>query len=223
MTISWYGHACVKIVVKTRQEVTIVIDPFERSAVGLGAPRGKTDVIATSFHHSAHSVDGAPEGVFLIKGPGEYETKGVFIHGIVGWHDAKKTKPVTLYRIEAEGMALAHLGSCGQSELTNEQLDGLGDIDIVCAPVGGDYAIGKEKFESLDAESAQRVVNQIEPRIVIPMVFSVPGLSFEVGGAEKFLKVMGAGKLEELDKISIKKKDVNPEGTKVALLKAGNG
>lgn len=222
MTISWYGHACVKIVAKAAQEVTLIIDPFEHSAVGLNAPRGKTDVVASSFYQNpAHFQENVSEGAFLVKGPGEYETKGVFMRGILGWHDAKKTKPVTLYRVEAEGISLAHLGSCGQTELTDEQLDALGDIDIVLVPVGGDYSIGKEKLESLDAEGAQRIVNQIEPRIVIPTVFAVPGLAFELAGVEKFLKAMGAGKPEELDKVSIKKKDLNPEGTKVIVLKAG--
>lgn len=221
MTISWYGHACIKIITKGVSDVAIVIDPFDRSSVGLNAPRGKVDVVATSFHHPAHNAQNAHEGVFFVKGPGEYETKGIFIHGILGWHDAKKTIPVTLYRIEAEGMVIAHIGSCGQSELTAEQLDAMGDVDVLCIPVGGNYTIGKEKFESFDAEGAQRTINQIEPRIVIPIGYAIRGLSIDVGGPEKFLKAMGAGKPEELDKLVIKKKDLNSDGTKVVVLKAG--
>ncbi len=45
-------------------------------------------------------------------------------------------------------------------------------------PVGGVYTI--------DANRAREVVNQLKPRVVIPMHYKTPHLSFELGSLEDF-------------------------------------
>ncbi|RJQ13751.1 lactamase [Candidatus Parcubacteria bacterium] len=222
MVINWYGQSCLKIVTKAAQETTVIIDPFERSVVGLNPPRGKADVVLTTHEHPDHNNASSFEGAFLIKGPGEHELREVFIKGILGWHDFKKSQPITMYRLESEGISLAHLSDLGQEALTDEQVEELGGVDILFVPIGGSYSLGKEKLSVLDAQTAQKVINQIEPSIVIPIHYKLEGVSIDMDGPEKFLKAMGASKPEELDKLTIKKKDINPEETKVIVLKAGS-
>ena len=60
-------------------------------------------------------------------------------------------------------------GRLGQTKLTNEQLEIIDEVDILMIPVGGIYTI--------DGEEAAEIVNQIEPKIVIPMHYKIPGLN----------------------------------------------
>ena len=51
--------------------------------------------------------------------------------------------------------------------------------DILLVPVGGYY--------TLDAKQAIEVINQIEPKIVIPMHYKLPGLSFNLAAVDDFV------------------------------------
>jgi len=221
MIVNWYGQSCLKITTKTTQEITLIIDPFERAVVGLNPPRSRADIVMVTHEHPDHNNIGSYEGAFFIKGPGEYEIKNIFIQGVSAWHDDKKDFPVTMYRIETEGITLCHLGDLGQKELTEKQLEQINGVDILFVPIGSSYILNKQKLAVLDAETAQRVVNQIEPSLVIPIHYKVGGVTLDLDGPEKFLKAMGVTKPQELDKLVIKSKDLNPKETKILLLKAG--
>jgi len=139
----------------------------------------------------------------------------VFIEGIPAFHDDKEGKERgldTIYTIEAEEMRICHLGDFGQKELTPEQLEKIGDIDILMIPVGGVFTI--------DAKEASKVIAQIEPRIVIPMHYSVPKLKIKLDGIEPFLKEMGRKSVEPQEKLLVKKKDLIEEETKIVVLQS---
>lgn len=212
MTITWLGHSCFKIQDK---EVTVVTDPYD-SSVGFKLPRLSADIVTISHDHydhnnidGVHGIGGEP---FLISGPGEYEVKGVFVYGIPFWHDKSQGKERgenIVYRIEMEGISVAHLGDLGHT-LSEEQTSKLDGVDILLIPVGGKYTIG--------AREATEVINEIEPRIVIPMHYKIHGLKLDIDPVDKFLKEMGASKAEKLPKLKISKKDLPQEETKVILL-----
>ena len=191
-----------------------MIDPFDEK-VGLKLPKLEADILLVTHEHFDHNnikaVSGNP---FLITGPGEYEIKGVYVQGISAFHDKSQGKDrgtITLYTIEAEdGLRLCHLADLGQPELTEEQLDLIGDIDVLMIPVGGVYTISSQEVS--------KIISQIEPKIVIPMHYSIPKLTVQLDGVEKFLKVMGAKETESQPKLSIKKKDLTEEETKVVVL-----
>lgn len=191
-----------------------MIDPFSEE-LGLKEPKLAADILLITHDHKDHnnkkSVSGNP---FLITGPGEYEVKETFIHGTSSFHDQKEGKERgvnTIYTIETEGMRLCHLGDLGQKELTPEQIERIGDIDILMIPVGGNYTIGSEE--------ATKIISQIEPRIVIPMHYELPKLKVKLEGVENFLKAMGVKSLEPQPKFLVKKKDLPEEETRVVLLK----
>ena len=89
-------------------------------------------------------------------------------------------------------------------------MEELGEIDILILPVGGNTV--------LSASAASKIVNEIEPKIVIPSHYKIPGLIFDLDAIEKFIKEMG-GKKEEMEKLTVKKKELaEDEGTKVVIL-----
>ena len=136
---------------------------------------------------------------FLIEGSGEYEVKGVFIKGIDSFHDdseGKERGKNTIYTIEAEDMKVCHLGDIGQKQLTDDQLEKIGHVDILMIPVGGVYTI--------DSSEAQKIIGQIEPKVVIPMHYEVPGLKIKLDDVSKFLKASGRNSIEPIDKFTVK-------------------
>jgi len=216
MVITWYGQSCFKI---QSGDLVVVTDPFSKD-VGLTPPRFKADVIAvTHEHHDHNNTDSIPEGAFIVRGPGEYEIKGIAITGIPTFHDASQGKERgrnTVYAIEMEEMRLVHLGDFGEEKIRPETLEALGEVDILFLPVGGTYTI--------DAETAAEVVSAIEPKIVIPMHYAIPGLKVKLDGVEAFLKEMGAAKTAAEDRLTLKKKDLlEDESARVIVLKTANG
>jgi L-ascorbate metabolism protein UlaG (beta-lactamase superfamily) len=79
-------------------------------------------------------------------------------------------------------------------------------------PVGGTYTI--------NAKQAVELINQIEPRLVIPMHYKVPGLKIKLEGVDSFCQEIGVCPTERLDKLKINKRDLPTEETRVVLMKS---
>src|SRR3989344_4361534 len=190
MVIQWYGHSCFKI---TSGELVLAIDPYAKE-IGLTTPRFRSDLVLVTHNHSDHSNTDALAGEpFIISGPGEYEVRGISIQGIDTYHDAVRGRERgrnTIYRLVLEDITLLHLGDFGENEMRDETLEAAGDVDILMIPVGGKY--------TLDAAAAAKVVKQIEPRVVIPMHYKIPGLTLPLENADPFLKETGAAKIFHL-------------------------
>ena len=216
MQIIWHGQSCFQIVVSRGKngQATIVVDPFSEE-IGLRPPKMEADILLITHDHCDHNnvkaVSGSP---FLISGPGEYEVKEVFIQGVPAFHDnsqGKERGQTTIYVIEAEDLRVCHLGDIGQKELTSEQLEKIGEVDILMIPAGGVYTI--------DGKDALKIMSQIEPKIIIPMHYSLPKLKVKLDDLDKFLKAAGIRKIEPLPKLTIKKKDLSEGEVKIVVLK----
>lgn len=212
MVISWYGQACFKLV---SGDLVIAIDPYSKD-IGLTPPRFRADILLVTHQHPDHNnIETIPEGAFVIEGPGEYEVKGVAITGIPTFHDAaggKERGTNTAYLIEMEGIKLLHLGDYGEASIRPETLQAFGEVDILFIPVGSVYTI--------DAETAAEHVNTIEPKIVIPMHYGIPGLTVKLDPVETFLKEMGVKNGAPEERLTLKKKDLaEAESTRVVVLK----
>ena len=210
MDINWYGQSMFRLKGKTS---SVVIDPYSSELTGLKLPKDlEANVVLSTHDHSDHNnievIGGNP---VVITGPGEYEISGVSIVGVGTYHDSvsgSERGNNTIFHLLMDGINIVHLGDLGHL-LSEEQLSQIDETDILFIPVGGNYTI--------DAENAAKVVAQLEPRIVIPMHYQIPGLKAEVSGVEEFLKEMGAENITPLGKFSITK-DKLPEETQVVVL-----
>ncbi|MFH1585078.1 MAG: MBL fold metallo-hydrolase [Patescibacteria group bacterium] len=215
MQITWKGQSCFFITfTRGRQEqVRVVIDPYGES-VGLRLTPAEADLVLVTHEHEDHNNLKAIKGTpFVASSPGEYEVQGVVLQGISSFHDNAEGKERglnTIFTLEEEGMRLCHLGDLGQTELSSEQVEQIGQVDVLFVPVGGTFTI--------DAKEAAHIVGQIEPRLVIPMHYAVPHLKVKLEGVERFLKVMGVRETEPQQKLLLKKKDLPAEGTHVVVL-----
>lgn len=212
MQIFWRGQSCFQILANPKKEekVRLVIDPFSEE-IGLKIPKMEADILLITHDHFDHNNKKAILGKpFLIEGPGEYEVKGVFIEGIHSWHDQKGEKN-TIYKIEAEEIKICHLGDIGQKRLREEQLEKIGEVDVLMIPIGGIFTIS--------AKEAIEFMAKIEPKITIPMHYKIPNLKIKLDNLEKFFKLLGIKEVSPLPKLSIKKKDLSPEEAKIVVLK----
>jgi L-ascorbate metabolism protein UlaG (beta-lactamase superfamily) len=214
MIITWFGQSCFRIQNKTGPEgITVVTDPYDKS-VGFRAPNFEANIITVSHDHFDHnntqSLRGDP---FIVDRAGEYDVAGVMIQGVDSYHDNNSGKDRggnIIYRIDMDDISVVHLGDLGHV-LENKQLEALVGTDILLIPVGGKYTI--------DAKRAAEVVSQIQPRMIIPMHYNLPGLKVELDDVDKFVKEIGVKPTHE-DKLKITKKELPQEDMEVVILKA---
>ncbi len=171
------------------------------------------DVALISANHpdfnGAENLSYSGKEPFIISGPGEYEVKGVFIKGFASKSNyGGKERINTVYSVTLEGMNLFFLGAIGEPDVkgAKEAIDG---IDVLFVPIGGGGA--------LDATTAYKFAVSLEPKIIIPMHY---GENFDKNALKIFLKEAGAEESGHLDKLTLKKKDLEGKEAEVMVLEA---
>ncbi len=144
----------------------------------------------------------------VISGPGEYETKGIFIKGFASKTNyGGKEKINTIYTVVLEGMTLCFLGSLSDEKLSSEFLEAIEDIDILFLPIGDK--------EVIDASKANKLAVTLEPKIIIPMHYGDVGVD---NALKKFMKEAGEENVKPIDKLTIKKKDLDGKEGEIVVL-----
>lgn len=206
MHIYWHGQNCFKIVTK---EATIITDPFGKE-LGIKPPRTGADIVTISGEdYTADNIKNSP---LIFDTPGEYEAKKTLIRGLWSHRDNKKGQDRgvnVVFTMEAEGIRICHLGDIGHllDEKPENKIDG---VDVLMIPVGNKDVI--------DHKTAIKIVQQIEPAIIIPMHYQIPGLKPKLDDAKNFIREMGAQKVKPEDKIRLTKKMIPAEETEVKIL-----
>ncbi|MDO8336436.1 MAG: MBL fold metallo-hydrolase [Candidatus Saccharibacteria bacterium] len=191
MEIEYKGATTITI--KSGPAINVVIDP-KLSSVGLKDIK-LTDVIEI-VTDAEQIIDNDQK--ILISGAGEYEVAGVSIKGISIPRYKDPERKVTAYKIEFNGTRIAVLGHVSDT-LDEVQLENIGVIDVLALPVGGNGY-------TLDSHAAAKIVNQIDPKIVIPTHYKDAAVKYSEAqdDLESFLKDLGAQEHEVVDKLKIK-------------------
>ena len=209
MEILWYGHACFRL--KDRVS-TIVTDPFDKS-LGLVLPRIPANIVTVSNQSNHHNNVAGVKGDFMVvDSPGEYEIGGTFVTGVRMEEkdntDNNGRPQNNVFVIYMEDMAICHLGDLTHVP-TQRQVEDMGNIDVLLIPVAGKKA--------LSAAQAAEVISLIEPYIVIPMHYSIPGINIKLDSVDKFLKEMGVAQVDPVTALKVTKSTL-PEETQMVLL-----
>ncbi|MBQ9210215.1 MAG: MBL fold metallo-hydrolase [Clostridia bacterium] len=180
MLIQHIGHA--EFLITLESGFRVVTDPYDAST-GYPVQKIEADGVLVSHHHHDHdaveNVTGHPQ---IIDYAGLHTfAPDVKVTGLLADHDdaegAKRGKTL-LFLLEAEELRLAHLGDLG-CLLDADQLEALGQVDILMLPVGG--------FFTIDASQAKEVIDQLDPRIVIPMHYKTEyNADWPIGPVEDF-------------------------------------
>lgn len=204
MQITWLGLSSFEIKASTGGgDVRIVLDPYQPT-VGLKLSRALEAEIVYVSHdgEDANNVAAVGGSPFVIEFPGEYETNGVF--AFVTAIDEGR-----VVRFDIEGMSIVHLGNLSR-KLKEDELDRLGQVDVLMLPVGGGRV--------LTPKVAQEVLASIEPRVVIPMTYHLDGVKEKLEPVHTFTKALGAARQESLPKYKVTRKDLPEDDMLVMTL-----
>jgi L-ascorbate metabolism protein UlaG (beta-lactamase superfamily) len=188
LLIKWYGHACFRC---EGDGVSLVTDPYDPAVSGLEPVNDPADLVVVSsttdaFHSNAAMIPGDPLrlNALDVAGSGTVEVGGVAFEALRTMESVEhKVDPDenAMYRFELGGVSVLHMGDTG-NPLSGEQLGRLrGRVDVLLALVGGPPTI---ELEDLD-----RAIEEIGPRVVVPMHYRIPGLriSGEILPVDAFL------------------------------------
>ena len=207
MDFQYYGANCIKI---TNKKVTILIDD-DLSDHDLKSVATAEDVAIFTIKKDSKNT-----ARFKIEGPGEYEIAEVSVKGIPARaHLDEKDTRATIYNIHYQGFSIGVIGHV-HPNLTEDQLESLGLVDVLILPVGG-------MGYTLDATGAASLVRKIEPKIVIPTHYADKEVAYEVPQAElaAFLGEMAAQDAETLDVFKLKESELGDKARVVVLKRQG--
>jgi len=212
MVISYLGGECFKV---SQGDLTLAFNPPAKDSTLASAKFGADIALVSLPHDDFAGVENASFGErepFVIQGPGEYEVKGVVVRGFGAptRYDGAATIN-TVYSVMLEGLNLCFLGALGRSptggaqggDLPAAAKSELDDIDILFVPVGGD--------DVLDKAAAEKLSVQLEPKVIIPMHYDPASL-------KSFLKEAGAEDVKPVEKLTVKKKDLDGKEGEVVVL-----
>lgn len=176
MIITYHGHSSFKLKGKRG---TVVTDPYSEY-VGMTLPRLSADIVTISHDHPDHNAfqqiasSSRRERPFIIDTPGEYEVGRISVFGVQTYHDSSKGAERgtnTVFTIFMDALRVCHLGDLGH-ELSSEEVEKIGTVDILLCPVGGVF--------TMDPELAVKTIRTLEPGIVIPMHFRTESHNLDV-------------------------------------------
>ncbi len=194
MVITYHGGQCFKV---SFGDTTLAFDPISKKS-SLSPAKFGSDIAFISMHHpdfnGSEQVSHGNKQPFVIDGPGEYEVGDVTArgYGIKTIYD-KKERFVTIYQVQLEGINMIFLGALSDPEIDSKILSELGDIDILFLPIGGG--------DVMEVPQASKLAVKLEAKCVIPMHYDKNALS-------AFVKEEGESDIKPIDKLTIKKKEV---------------
>jgi L-ascorbate metabolism protein UlaG (beta-lactamase superfamily) len=219
MEIRWFGQSAFLL----SGEQSVFIDPF--GDMSGAASRGmqfdypaidaSADVVVVTHEHMDHNgveaVGGDPAVVRSTAGKHASPVGEVVL--VASEHDraaGTERGPNTIACFTLDGLRVCHLGDLGQEMLRPEQLEAVGEVDVLFVPAGSGPTIG--------GEEAAAVVRGLRPRLVVPMHYRTEAVNF-LDPPDAFLDALGA-RVERLDGSSVDVVEVlgTHEGPVVALL-----
>lgn len=201
MEIQFKGHSCFTI--KNDNGIQIITDPYAK------AKELRGEIITISHqspnHNNLQAVGGNPK---ILDWPGEYEIEGIAITGITA-NDEKNLQENIIFKFNIDRIKICHLGDFNR-KLTDELLDKIGNIDILIIPVGGG--------NSLNAEQAKEIIEEIDPRIIIPMHYLSEEQDTALGTLQDFLRKMGKNEVEAQNIFKITRTQLPEDTSEIVVL-----
>ena len=180
------GHACFRL---RSDDLVVVTDPFP-GTLGLRPETRPATVVTVSNSHPNHNnrleVGGSPK---VFDSPGEYEYSGIAARGVMTTlnEGQPQRERNVAYSIVMDNVNVCHLGDI-TAPLTTRQAEELQPVDVLLAPAGAGC--------TLDLERILQLMQDLDPKIVIPMHYQIPGSSEPLGNLDTFLQLMGVSEVQ---------------------------
>lgn len=192
MDLQFYGANCLSF---THKGARIVIDD---NLADLGAKSvTKPDDVAlfTGPHGSATN-----SARLTFDSPGEYEVSDISVVGIAARAhiDEENTLNATMFKLVTGDVSVLVTGHI-YPDLTPDELEAIGVIDLLVVPVGGNgYTV--------DPVGALKLIKEIEPKLIVPTHYADSALKYPVPQQElsNALKELAMEPKETVGKLKLK-------------------
>lgn len=185
MRLTWIGHSC--FLVQPRTGPSILHDPYATPGCGTYEPVDvAADVVTVShsydatWHGDLTHVRGEPVVLEDLYGE-RAEAGGVGFESLRTFHSEARERPNTTLWYDVDDLRVAHLGDLGHP-LAEDELEAMGDVDVVLAPASGVYVI--------EPEDLVPVLRTLDPGIVVPMHVKNDRIDLGMGTMQGFLDVV---------------------------------
>ena len=179
MKLQNLGHACFRII--SEMGTTIVTDPYDSKMTGFDMARVRCDVVTVSHHHGDHDcTDNVLGNPAILDEVISCAADDVAVESYETFHDdAQGTKrgKNLVFSFLVDGLKVVHMGDVGC--LDKNIVSKIKGCDVLLLPVGGTFTV--------DAKGAKWYVDEVQPRIVVPMHYKTDEHNFNVDGVEVFL------------------------------------
>ncbi len=209
MIVTYYGKQFFKV---QFGDTVLAFNPIskESKTAEKTAKFGADIALITTNHPDYNGIDNAAHGEklpFAITGPGDYEIHDIFVKGVLSETEIGGKKYInTIYTLAIDNINLCFLGHLSSKELTHDAREAIGSPDMVFVPIGGK--------DVLEAHEAHKLAVSLDPKIIIPMDY---GPEKEGDALKLFLKEGGKTN-ESLDKLTIKRKDLDGREADIVVL-----
>lgn len=210
MIITYYGKQFFKIV---QGEMVLAFNPVNKSSKSdISTGFGADIAFVTTNYPDYNGIEKLSRGdkePFVISGPGDYEVKEIFVKGILSnsYIDGKNYIN-TIYSFSVDNINIVFLGALKNGDISKEAREAINEPDILFIPVGG--KVDQEGL--LDAKTSAKLASSLEPKMIIPMDYDDITL-------KAFLKEMGEDKIDAVDKLTLKRKDLEGKDGEIIVLK----
>lgn len=193
-------------------DLTLAFNPPSKESTFKSSKFGADIVLETIAHED---MSGGSELVygdrepFIVSGPGEYETNGIFIKGVAGASrydlDAKDENLInTIYSLTVDNISMLFLGA-QSTELPKQLSEVIDSVDVLFVQIGDEGVFSPKE--------AYKIAMNLEPKVIIPIHFK----STKDENLKAFIKEAGS-ESTIVDKLTIKKKDIETKNCEVIVL-----
>ena len=211
MVITHHGNQFFKL---QFGDIVVAVNPISKDSK-MKSTRFGADVCLISTNHpdfnGAEVLGFGDKQPFVVTGPGEYEIKGVFVKGMSSSSSYGGKEMInTIYSFSLDNINMCFLGALDAKELSKETLEEIDDVDILFVPIGGNGV--------LDPHEAYKLAIKFEPKIIVPVGIDGEGASKDA--LKIFFKEGGEGETKPVDKLTLKKKDLEGKEGDIVVFSA---
>ena len=208
MIITYFGKQFFKI---GQGEMVLAFNPVSKgSKTGINTNFGADIALVTTNHPDYNGVEQLSRGdrtPFLINGPGDYEVKEIFIKGSISSFEVSSKKYInTIYSLTVDHISIVFLGALSHVNISEEAHEAIDNPDVLFIPIGGEGL--------LDAKVSAKFASSLEPKIIIPM-------DYDDASLKSFLKEMGEEKIQAIEKLTLKRRDLDDKKGEVRCVSDG--
>ena len=188
LRLTYYGHCAFGW--ETPGGVRALADPYRNEAGRYWFlrrfPEVRCDLGLITHAHFDHAAAGRlPESASLLRTPAELSCGDLRVRGIGDYHSGParlRDFPNVMFRLEAGGVSLLHLGD-NRADWPAAVARAVGQVDVLLVTVD-------DSRHLLSYGEVDGLIGRLQPRVVIPMHYGIPGLTAPESGlrtAEQWL------------------------------------